>query len=119
MEQPAVMDLNMRAASLGTMILRHLLQPFLLKPLPITINENLATYTMLAINTVKAANPQCSICRTNDHAGFGDLGPEIGLDPATARSIIGHDGWHASGRCENPFAPRNLLAWLRKTLKRK
>jgi hypothetical protein len=39
-EQPAVMDLNMRAASNGMMILRHLLQPFLLAPLPVMILEN-------------------------------------------------------------------------------
>ena len=31
-KQPAVMDLNMRAASSGVMLLRHLLQPFLLTP---------------------------------------------------------------------------------------
>jgi hypothetical protein len=33
LKQPAVVDLNMRAASAGTMLLRHLLQPFLLEPL--------------------------------------------------------------------------------------
>jgi molybdopterin/thiamine biosynthesis adenylyltransferase len=104
MDQPAVMDLNMRAASLGTMILRHLLQPFLLRPLPITINENLATYTMLASKTAKAANPQCGICCSNDHAGFGDLGPSIGLDAATVKGLIGHDGWHKRARSWNLLA---------------
>lgn len=95
MDQPAVMDLNMHAASLGTMILRHLLQPFLLRPLPLAINENLATYKVVANETPKAANPQCPICRANEKAGFGDLGPRIGLDPATVKSLIGHDGWLA------------------------
>jgi hypothetical protein len=92
LNQPAVMDLNMRAASLGTMILRHLLQPFLLTPLPFTINENLATYKMQTSNIAKAANLQCNICRNNDHVGFGDLGPQIGLDPLFVKDLIGHEG---------------------------
>ena len=36
---PAVMDLNMRAASYGVLVLRHLLQPFLDMPLPTHIIE--------------------------------------------------------------------------------
>ncbi len=89
MDQPAVMDLNMRAASLGTMILRHLLQPFLLKPLPIALNENLATYTMLASKEARAANTHCRICCANETLGYGDLGSKIGLDPVTVESLVG------------------------------
>ena len=34
LKQPAVMDLNMRAASAGVLLLRHLLQPFCLSRSP-------------------------------------------------------------------------------------
>lgn len=86
-DKPAVMDLNMRSASFGMMVLRHLLQPFLVTPLPVTISENLVTYTMLAIKSARVANPKCPTCRLNKHLGYGDCGPTIGLDEATLAVI--------------------------------
>ena len=91
LKQPAVMDLNMRAASAGVMLLRHLLQPFLLQPLPVTLAENLVTYNMKALPSAKAANHSCSICRVNSFAGFGDCGEKIGLDTDTAAALIETD----------------------------
>ena len=87
LKQPAVMDLNMHAAAYGVMVLRHLLQPFLLTPLPVTISENLATYTTLPISEARNANPECQVCQNNSHTGFADYGPTLGLDKATLRRI--------------------------------
>lgn len=86
-DQPAVMDLNMRAASTGMMLLRHLLQPFLLTPLPVMILENLVTYSTKAVMDARAANPACPICRTNRRAGYGDCGPFLGLDTSVLNAI--------------------------------
>lgn len=71
-DQPAVMDLNMRAASNGMMILRHLLQPFLLTPMPVTILENMVTYSLKAIREPKALNRHCLVCQANSKAAYGD-----------------------------------------------
>ena len=90
-KQPAVMDLNMRAASTGVMLLRHLFQPFLLEPLPVTIAENLVTYNMKAVASARARNEVCDICRANPHAGFGDCGQPIGLASEVARALLEED----------------------------
>jgi hypothetical protein len=90
-KQPAVMDLNMRAASAGMMLLRHLLQPFLLEPLPVTLAENLVTYNMKAVTSARARNKACNICRVNPHAGFGDCGEPIGLASEVARALLEED----------------------------
>jgi hypothetical protein len=87
--QPAVMDLNMRAASLGSLLLRHLLQPFLLEPLPLSITENLVTYTLRKVEKPRAFNGRCKTCRENHRLGFGDCGPRLGLDAATVAAIVG------------------------------
>lgn len=87
--QPAVMDLNMRAASLGILVLRHLLQPFLWRPLPSSITENLVTYTMRPIKEGRAATPDCPVCGTRARLGSGDRGPVLGLDPDTFAAILG------------------------------
>ena len=71
--QPAVMELNMRAASLGSLIARHLLQPFLLTPLPVVLLENIVTYSMRAISVAKNASPHCPLCTANPYYGFGDV----------------------------------------------
>jgi hypothetical protein len=89
MKKPAVMDLNMRSASFGMMLLRHLLQPFLLTPLPVTIAENLVTYTILPLNKPKAANSDCRICQRNPHFGYGDCAGPIGLDRESLKAILG------------------------------
>ena len=86
MKRPAVMDLNMRAASLGVMILRHLLQPFLIN-IPITLSENLVTFAMLSIDKARAENENCDLCRKNRQYGYGDCGDELGLDSAVVRLI--------------------------------
>jgi ThiF family len=86
--QPAVMDLNMRAASAGTLILRHLLQPFLLEPLPVTLAENFVTYNMKPIEVARANDAACDICRANPQAGFGDCGEAIGFEQEIADALI-------------------------------
>ncbi len=91
-KQPAVMDLNMRAASAGVMLLRHLLQPFLLEPLPVTLAENLVTYNMKAVASARGRNEACDICRVNPHAGFGDCGEPIGLASEIARALLEEHG---------------------------
>jgi hypothetical protein len=87
LKQPAVMDLNMRAASAGVMLLRHLLQPFLLEPLPVTLAENLVTYNMKALSAARAACTECDVCRVNLFAGYGDCGERIGLESHVAASL--------------------------------
>jgi ThiF family len=88
-KKPAVMELNMRAASFGMMLLRHLLQPFLLTPLPVTIAENLVTYTILPLDKPKAANAECRICQINPYLGHGDCAVPIGLDRGSLTTILG------------------------------
>jgi hypothetical protein len=88
LKQPAVMDLNMRAASMGMMLLRHLLQPFLLTPLPVTLAENLVTYNLKPVAAVRAKNDACDICQTNPTAGFGDCAEALGLPSDVAASLI-------------------------------
>jgi hypothetical protein len=90
-KQPAVMDLNMRAASAGVMLLRHLFQPFLLEPLPVTLAENLVTYNMKAIASARARNEACNICRFNPYAGFGDCGEPLGLNSKVAAALLEED----------------------------
>jgi len=67
---PAVMDLNMRAASYGMLVLRHLLQPFLDTPLPTHIKESLTNYAVKAIRC--APEPDCPICGAPGRVGAGD-----------------------------------------------
>jgi hypothetical protein len=86
--QPAVMDLNMRAASAGVMVLRHLLQPFLRSPLPVTLAENLVTFNMKPIASPRRRNKRCDICQLNPRAGFGDCGEPIGLSSEEAAALL-------------------------------
>jgi len=76
----------MRAASLGVMILRHLLQPFLIN-VPITLSENLVTFAMLSIDKARAENENCDLCRVNPQYGYGDCGDDLGLDSEVVRLI--------------------------------
>lgn len=91
LKQPAVMDLNMRAASSGVMILRHLLQPFLLEPLPVTLAENLVTYNMKPVEVARAKDAACDICQSNPHAGYSDCAPPLGFDTELANALIDWD----------------------------
>jgi hypothetical protein len=88
LSQPAVMDLNMRAASAGVLLLRHLLQPFLLEPVPVTLAENLVTYTMRPIPTARNFDARCDICQANPTAGFGDCPEPLGLSPEAAAALL-------------------------------
>jgi hypothetical protein len=79
LKQTAVMDLNMRAASAGMMILRHLLQPFLLEPLPVTLSENLVTYNMKSLETARSKDENCDICRSNPCAVMAIAVKQLGF----------------------------------------
>ena len=83
------MDLNMRAASYGMMVLRHLLQPFLLTPLPVMVLENLVTFSMKAVREARALNPKCPVCQTNRRNGYADCAPPLGLEASALRVIHG------------------------------
>jgi hypothetical protein len=86
-DQPAVMDLNMRSASYGMIMLRHILQPFLLEPIPVHISENILTYTIRPIPDARDATDYCRICRINPKAGYADNGPSIGMEKATVEAL--------------------------------
>jgi hypothetical protein len=87
-KQPAVMDLNMRAASAGVMVLRHLLQPFLRAPLPVTLAENLVTFNMKPVAAARSCSEGCDICQANTRSGFGDCGEAIGLASDVAAALL-------------------------------
>ena len=87
MTQPAVMELNMRAASLGLLIFRHLLQPFMESPLPMTFLEDIVTYSSRRVKESHAADPACPICRTNPRRGYGDCGGQIGFNAAFVEKL--------------------------------
>ena len=70
MDAPAVMDLNMRAASYAMLVMRHLLQPFLDTPLPSHIKEGLTNYSIKRVQS--AAREDCHICGPRGRRGFGD-----------------------------------------------
>ncbi len=74
------------------LLLRHLLQPFLLEPLPLALKENFVTTNMKRVMTPRAPSDTCDICQANPHAGFGDCGPQIGLPSETVRAIVGGNG---------------------------
>ncbi len=76
---------------MGMMLLRHLLQPFLLSPLPVTLAENLVTYNMKPVAAVRAKDDACDICQANPTAGFGDCAEPIGLPRDVAASLIEDD----------------------------
>ena len=88
-DQPAVTDLNMRAASSGVMVLRHLLQPFLLTPLPVMLLENMVTYSLKAVQLARALNSKCPVCQANRRAGYGDCAPPLGLADDALLAIVG------------------------------
>jgi molybdopterin/thiamine biosynthesis adenylyltransferase len=70
MDAPAVMDLNMRAASYGMLVLRHLLQPFLDTPLPTHIKEALTNYSIKRLRV--RARENCHICGPSGRHALGD-----------------------------------------------
>lgn len=66
---PAVMDLNMRAASLAGLIVRHLYQPFLETPLPHTIRETVTNFSPKAQRFTRAED--CIVCNCPQRLGSG------------------------------------------------
>jgi molybdopterin/thiamine biosynthesis adenylyltransferase len=66
---PAVMDLNMRGASYGMLLLRHLLQPFLDTPVPTHIKESLTNYSIKAVR--REGQPECPVCGVKERTGCG------------------------------------------------
>ena len=66
---PAVMDLNMRAASYAMLLLRHLLQPYMATPLPTSIRESLTSYTIKP--RFECASADCSVCALPARLGSG------------------------------------------------
>jgi hypothetical protein len=91
LDQPAVMELNMRAASLGCLLLRHLVQPFLSTPVPVMLLENVVTYSMKAIATARKQNTHCPVCRMNRLAGAGDCGSPVGFPREMLARIFGEE----------------------------
>jgi len=73
------------------MTLRHLLQPFLLEPLPVTLAENLVTYNLKPVASARCRNDNCDICRINPQQGFGDCGETIGLSAEEAAALKWED----------------------------
>jgi molybdopterin/thiamine biosynthesis adenylyltransferase len=67
---PAVMDLNMRAASYAMVVVRHLLQPFLDAPLPTHIKESLTNYSTRPVRL--QAKPDCAVCGMGIRLAIGD-----------------------------------------------
>lgn len=67
---PAVMDLNMRAASYGVLVLRHLLQPFLEEPLPTHFKEALTTFSSRKLEVI--GSKDCPICGLDGRHGVAD-----------------------------------------------
>lgn len=74
---PAVMELNMRAASYGGLLLRHLLQPFLDTPLSTHFKESLTNYSTRGVLHQQRAG--CVICGDSTRTGRGDSQQLTGL----------------------------------------
>jgi hypothetical protein len=66
---PAVMDLNMRAASYAMLLLRHLLQPFMASPVPTSIRESLTNFTTRT--RFEESSVDCLICSLPERLGSG------------------------------------------------
>ena len=72
LQAPAVMELNMRAASLAMLVVRHLLQPFLDTPLPSSIRESVTNYKIRTRHD--EGRPECPVCGSAGRWGLGDSG---------------------------------------------
>jgi hypothetical protein len=70
---PAVMDLNMRAASWAMLLLRHLLQPFLVCPLPHSIRESVTNFSTRTRFHARCAT--CSLCGNRHRLGSAAVFP--------------------------------------------
>jgi hypothetical protein len=66
---PAVMDLNMRAAALAGLFIRHLYQPFLASPLPHSVRETVTNFTSKQQRLESAEG--CVVCNYPERLGAG------------------------------------------------
>jgi molybdopterin/thiamine biosynthesis adenylyltransferase len=66
---PAVMDLNMRAASTAMLWVRHLLQPFLATPMPHSLKESVTNFRMKEVYHQQI--PGCCVCADPSRLGSG------------------------------------------------
>ncbi len=86
LKAPAVMDINMRAASAAMLITRHLIQPFLRTPLPNTLKEVVTNFSNRQLTFASA--PDCMVCGYAPRCGCGPVFPLTTRktdDPETAR----------------------------------
>jgi hypothetical protein len=67
---PAVMDVNMRASSYAMLVVRHLLQPFLDRPVPTHIMESLTNFSIRRVRRDRV--PDCAVCGAGWRLGAGD-----------------------------------------------
>ncbi len=111
MDQPAVMDLNMRAASGGMLLIRHILQPFLREPLPVSFSENFVTFRTIAATKARKHDPLCPVCQQNPNFGYGDCGPRIGFDKETVRHLMGTDADAGAEPSPSISAHKPARAW--------
>ncbi|MCL5972275.1 MAG: ThiF family adenylyltransferase, partial [Firmicutes bacterium] len=75
LHEPAVTDLNMRAAGLAMLLLRHLLQPFMQEGVPVHLRESVVTASVKRDNADISA--RCVFCDSGIYRGTGDRGPAI------------------------------------------
>ena len=69
LKAPAVMDVNMRAASAAMLIIRHLLQAFLDTPLPHTLRESVTNFSSKRLSFDRS--PNCLTCGIPFRVGSG------------------------------------------------
>ena len=86
LKEPAVMDVNMRAASAAMLIIRHLFQPFLDTPLPHTLRESITNFASKRLRF--ESSPDCTICGLPLRIGSGD---GFALTTRPDLSTPGHD----------------------------
>jgi hypothetical protein len=73
LKAPAVMELNMKAASWASLLLRNLIQPFLASPLPHCIRESLTNFSTRLRNYQTKSD--CPICADLRRLGSGSSYP--------------------------------------------
>ena len=83
---PAVMDVNMRAASAAMLIIRHLVQPFLDTSLPHTLRESITNFASKRLRF--ESSPDCTICGMPLRIGSG------GRFALTTRRQVARDPLH-------------------------
>src|SRR5437867_5828176 len=70
---PAVMDLNMRAASWAMLLIRHVLEPFLYSPLPHSIRESVTNFNTRTRHHARSEG--CPLCGNTERLGIGNGHP--------------------------------------------